>query len=900
MNPAALRANVGVAAQGGHAARQRRRLRRAQPGQGRLRRQPAHRRVARRVHGLRGADDLDHPGGLQGGRGQAPRRRAVEELLRPRPGQLALHPADRTDHRVDRQAVRRAGRRWPRPTPGPSGPASTSARRPSCSRPTTRSAPAAFEKGEYIQVTGNQALAWGLIAAARLAGLPLFLGSYPITPASDILHELSRRKEFGVRTFQAEDEIAGVGAALGAAFGGSLGVTTTSGPGLDLKSETIGLAINLELPLLIVDVQRGGPSTGLPTKTEQADLLHAMYGRHGEAPLPIIAAKTPSHCFEVAIEAVRIAVKYRTPVILLSDGYLANGAEPWRLPDLDDAAAPIDPGFATEPNHVDDDGTATFWPYVRDRETLARPWAPPGVPGPRAPHRRPREGRRHRQRLLRPGQPRADGPAAGGQDRRHRPGHPAARGRRRGRRADVLVLGWGSTYGAIAAGVAAGPGPGPQGRPGPPGPPEPVPAPTWARCSRRYREVLVPEMNLGQLSRLVRAEFLVDAQSLNKMQGVPFRAGRDRDRHREPARRHLMTTAIPVTTRKDWTSDQEVRWCPGCGDYSILAAVQMLLPDLGRPPGEHRVPLGHRLRGPLPVLHEHLRDALDPRPGAGHRHRAGHHPPRPRRLGGHRRRRRALHRRQPPHPRPAAQRPDDHPDVQQPDLRADQGPVLADLGGGQGHQVDAVRLGRHAVQPGQPGPRGRGDASWPAPTTWTAPTCRRPSAGPTSTTARPSSRCTRTATSSTTAPSRRSPARDARSSMLIPLVHGEPIRFGAEGERGVVQRPDGRLEIVDVAEVGEDALLVHDEARDDPGPGLRPVPPVARPLRADADRRVPGRRAARVRRRDVPPDRPTPRSSGAWVTSRPCCGPARAGRSTEPLPVSPPASGRPSRCGASG
>ncbi|MGH9088380.1 MAG: 2-oxoacid:acceptor oxidoreductase subunit alpha, partial [Acidimicrobiales bacterium] len=240
--------------------------------------------------------------------------------------------------------------------------------------------PAHFEPGEYTQITGNKALAWGLIAAARLAGLPLFLGSYPITPASDILHELSRRKEFGVRTFQAEDEIAGVGSALGAAFGGALGVTTTSGPGLDLKSETVGLAVNLELPLVVVDIQRGGPSTGLPTKAEQADLLHAMYGRHGEAPLPIVAAKTPAHCFEAAIEAARLAIEYRTPVILLSDGYLANGAEPWRLPDVD-ALVAIDPKFATEPNHVDEDGTATFWPYVRDEETLARPWAPPGIPG---------------------------------------------------------------------------------------------------------------------------------------------------------------------------------------------------------------------------------------------------------------------------------------------------------------------------------------------------------------------------------------------------------------------------------------------------------------------------------------------------------------------------------------
>ena len=185
--------------------------------------------------------------------------------------------------------------------------------------------PAMLEPGEYVNVTGNTATAWGLIAASTRSGLPLFLGTYPITPASDILHELSKHKQFGVRTFQAEDEISGIGAALGAAFGGALGVTTTSGPGIDLKSETMGLAISLELPLLIIDIQRGGPSTGLPTKTEQADLLHAMYGRHGEAPLPIVAAKTPSHCFEATLEAVRLAVKYRTPVMLLSDGYLANG-----------------------------------------------------------------------------------------------------------------------------------------------------------------------------------------------------------------------------------------------------------------------------------------------------------------------------------------------------------------------------------------------------------------------------------------------------------------------------------------------------------------------------------------------------------------------------------------------
>jgi 2-oxoglutarate ferredoxin oxidoreductase subunit alpha len=379
---------------------------------------------------------------------------------------------------------------------------------------------ATFEKGEYIQVTGNQALAWGLIAAARLANLPLFLGSYPITPASDILHELSRRKEYGVRTFQAEDEIAGVGAALGAAFGGALGVTTTSGPGLDLKSEAIGLAINLELPLLVVDVQRGGPSTGLPTKTEQADLLHAMYGRHGEAPLPIIAAKTPSHCFEAAIDAARIAVKYRTPVILLSDGYLANGAEPWKLPDTD-ALEPIDPGFATEPNHVDDDGTAVFWPYVRDETTLARPWAPPGIPG--LEHRIgglekadgsgnvSYDGVNH-ERMI---HLRADKVAGIVQD------IPPLEVDDDG--SDVLVLGWGSTFGAISAGVRRVRARGQKVAQAHVVHLNPFPA-NFGDVLGRYRRVLVPEINLGQLSRLIRAEFLVDVQSLNKMQGVPFRA----------------------------------------------------------------------------------------------------------------------------------------------------------------------------------------------------------------------------------------------------------------------------------------------------------------------------------------------------------------------------------------
>src|SRR3954453_5738024 len=235
--------------------------------------------------------------------------------------------------------------------------------------------PAKLEPGKYRNITGNLAVAYGLIAGAQQANLPILYASYPITPASDILHELSKHKNFGIRTLQAEDEIAAAAVAVGAAFAGQLGITATSGPGLDLKSEAIGLAISLELPLVIVDVQRGGPSTGLPTKTEQSDLLLAMYGRHGESPLPIVAAYSPSHCFEAAIEAARIALKYRTPVILLSDGYLANGAEPWLLPDVD-SLPDISTEFATGPNR---DGE--FLPYVRDPQTLAREWAVPGTPG---------------------------------------------------------------------------------------------------------------------------------------------------------------------------------------------------------------------------------------------------------------------------------------------------------------------------------------------------------------------------------------------------------------------------------------------------------------------------------------------------------------------------------------
>jgi 2-oxoglutarate/2-oxoacid ferredoxin oxidoreductase subunit alpha len=381
--------------------------------------------------------------------------------------------------------------------------------------------PAPLAPGTYTNITGNTALAWGLVAAGQLSGMPIFLGSYPITPASDILHELSKHKNFGIRTFQAEDEIAGVTAALGAAFGGHLGVTTTSGPGLALKAETLGLAVSLELPLLVVDIQRGGPSTGLPTKTEAADLMLALYGRHGEAPLPVIAAKSPSHCFEAAIEAVRIAVKYRTPVILLSDGYLANGAEPWLLPDVDDFER-IEPAFATGPNHVDDDGTETFWPYQRDPVTLARDWAIPGTPG--LMHRiggiEKEDGTgnisyepENHERMVHLRAAKIAGIAADIPDIEIE-GDPDA---------DVLVLGWGSTWGVIHAACAGARSAGGKVASVHLVHLNPLPS-DLGDVLRRYRKVLVPEMNLGQLTKVVRAEYLVDAECISKVQGQPFTA----------------------------------------------------------------------------------------------------------------------------------------------------------------------------------------------------------------------------------------------------------------------------------------------------------------------------------------------------------------------------------------
>jgi 2-oxoglutarate ferredoxin oxidoreductase subunit alpha len=384
--------------------------------------------------------------------------------------------------------------------------------------------PATLQPGTYRNITGNNALAYGLVAASRRSGLPLFLGSYPITPASDILHELSKLKRFGVRTFQAEDEISGSGAALGAAFGGSLGVTTTSGPGMCLKAETVGLAASVELPLIICDIQRAGPSTGMPTKTEQADLLMALYGRNGESPVAVLAPATPADCFDTAIEAVRIAVKYRTPVIILSDGYLANGSEPWRVPSVDSLAKLRDEfSFATPNDKPGPDGATEFMPFQRDPQTLARPWAIPGTPG--LEHRiggiEKADGAGtisydpdNHDRMVRLRQAKIDGIAAdiAPLDVDDPDGN-----------ARVLVLGWGATDGSIGAAVRLVRQDGGSIAQAHLRHLSPFPA-NLGDVLRSYDKVLVPEINLGQLALLLRGRFLVDVISYNRVRGLPFRA----------------------------------------------------------------------------------------------------------------------------------------------------------------------------------------------------------------------------------------------------------------------------------------------------------------------------------------------------------------------------------------
>jgi 2-oxoglutarate ferredoxin oxidoreductase subunit alpha len=377
--------------------------------------------------------------------------------------------------------------------------------------------PAKLKPGVYRQITGNQALSLGLVAASVKSGLPLFLGAYPITPASSILEQLAGYKNFGVRTFQAEDEIAAVGAALGASFGGCLGVSTSAGPGIVLKSETVGLAVTLELPLVICDIQRAGPSTGMPTKPEQADLLMVLFGRNSESPVPVLAPSTPGNCFDYAVEAVRIAVKYRTPVYLLSDAYLANGAEPWLIPSVD-ALPEMAVDFATE---LPEDGQ--FLPYARDPETLARPWAIPGTPG--LEHRigglekQDQTGNvsydpDNHDRMVRLRAQKVAGIA--GDIPELEVDDPDGD-------AELLVLGWGGTYGPIAAGCRRVRAKGRKVAHAHLHYLNPFPRNT-GEVVRRYPNILVPEMNLGQLLKLVRAEFLVDAAGYNLVRGVPFRS----------------------------------------------------------------------------------------------------------------------------------------------------------------------------------------------------------------------------------------------------------------------------------------------------------------------------------------------------------------------------------------
>jgi 2-oxoglutarate ferredoxin oxidoreductase subunit alpha len=376
--------------------------------------------------------------------------------------------------------------------------------------------PAALRQGTYTNVNGNTALAWGLITAAHKAGLPLFYGTYPITPASDILHELSRRKNFGVRTFQAEDEIAGVGSAIGAAFAGSLAVTGSSGPGIALKSEGISLAFMLELPMIVINVQRGGPSTGLPTKPEQSDLLFSLYGRHGESPIPVLAIASPSDAFDMAIEAARIAVKYMTPVMLLSDNQIANGSEPWLLPDVE-TIPPIEVEFATKPNGPD----GTFLPYMRNIDTFARPWAIPGTAGLEhrvgglekesvtgnvsydpANHQLMTDTRAWKVANIANDIPPLE--VDGDQD------------------AKLLVLGWGSTYGSNRAAARLARLGGVKVATAHLRHLNPLP-PNLGDVLRRYEKILIPEMNTGQLLKVIRAEFLIDATGLNKVAGEPFK-----------------------------------------------------------------------------------------------------------------------------------------------------------------------------------------------------------------------------------------------------------------------------------------------------------------------------------------------------------------------------------------
>ena len=548
--------------------------------------------------------------------------------------------------------------------------------------------------GVYRNVNGTTTTALGLLAASVRSGLPLVLSAYPITPASDLLHDLSNRQSAGVRTIQAEDEIAAAGMALGAAFGGALGVTATSGPGLDLKTETIGLAVALELPMVIVDVQRAGPSTGMPTKTEQSDLLAALYGRHGESPVPIVAASTPGQCFDAAYEAVRIAVRYRTPVILLTDLFLANGSEPWRIPQAASLPA-IDPAFAQEPSNG-----AAFMPYARNDDG-ARPWAIPGTPG--LTHR------------------------IGGLEKQDVTGEisydPANHARMTALRAakvagidvpdvevdhedgaELLVIGWGSSEGARARRRAPRAPGRAQGRPRPPASPQPA-----ARQPRRGAARLPARPAARDEQRPAHRACCAPSTSSTSRATRASRGARcSRPRSRTPSWRCCRDHRTPAAPDQ---GGLPVR--PG---DALVPGLRRLL-GARRHPGLHararhparedRLRDRHRLRRALRLLHGHLRDARHPRPRPDHRHRPGGRARRPLGVDRQRRRRCAVDRRQPPRARAAPQRPGQDPALQQPHLRADQGPGLADERVRQGDQVDAGRLDRSAARRAVAGPRRR-------------------------------------------------------------------------------------------------------------------------------------------------------------------------------------------------
>ena len=666
--------------------------------------------------------------------------------------------------------------------------------------------------GTYRNVNGTSALALGLIAASVRSGLGLFYASYPITPASEVLHYLSRHKQFGVQTVQAEDEIAAVNMALGAAFAGQLGVTATSGPGMDLKAETVGLAVAMELPMVIVDVQRAGPSTGMPTKTEAADLLMALYGRHGESPLPVIAASTPGGCFYTAIEAVRIAVKYRTPVILLSDTFLANSSEPWMLPDV--ASLPkIDPGFATLARRLH---------AVRARREPGAAVGDPGHAGPAPPHRRPREGGRDGEHLLRGREPRAHDAAAGGAHSADRGRRAGYRGRRSRRRRDAararLGLDLWRDPGCRAAGA-------PRERREGGGRPLRPPQPDAAQ----------PRAGAALLRAGAGARDEHGPAREGAARGVP-----DRLRELHEGRRHADLHARrdgpdpgaggmsetnghgtgngadpTVLTKADFSSDQETRWCPGCGDYAILASVQGFMPELGIPPDRIVFVTGigcagrfvyymdtygmHGIHGRAPAL---ATGVAASRPdlsvwvvsGDGDSLSIG---------GNH-----LIHalRRNVPLKILLFNNQIYGLTKGQYSPTSEEGKVTKSTPfGSQDHPFNPVALALGA------------EATFVARTVDTdkkhvAATLRAAAAHEGAAFVEIYQNCNVFNDGAFDAVR----AKGAKELNQIPLVHGEPIRFGAEDERGVVRGETGRLELAEIADVGEDAVLVHDAERHDP------------------------------------------------------------------------------------